>query len=244
VLARLRELRSAEPIREEARLDALLELDVAAPPGDLARSVLAGLRGERVGAARAAAVDPERALDRLLELDVATPPADLARRVLAGLAAQRTHGSPARVAPRPHGLRRLAGWALPIAAGVLVGLGGWALWHAGSGDGPAPDTQIAGVEPDPELLAALDVLEEWDLLMDMEQDLDLLFSTLDPADELLLEYQDEAGGGGSVPSPAREPETAPRAAPSRSDPTPGPTPGPRPGPTPDSTRGESRDPRG
>jgi len=76
------------------------------------------------------------------------------------------------------------------------------------------------------------VLEEWDLLMDMEQDLDLLFSTLEPADELLLEYQDEPGGGGSAPSPAREPETAPRALP------------PRPDPTPDPTSGKGRDARG
>jgi hypothetical protein len=41
--------------------------------------------------------------------------------------------------------------------------------------------------PDPQMLAALDVLEEWDLLM--QDDVDVLLSTLGPADLALLDYR-------------------------------------------------------
>jgi hypothetical protein len=43
--------------------------------------------------------------------------------------------------------------------------------------------------PDPKMLEAWDVLENWDLLT--RNDVDVILSTVQPADELLLEYQDE-----------------------------------------------------
>ncbi len=43
--------------------------------------------------------------------------------------------------------------------------------------------------PDPKMLEAWDVLENWDLLT--KNDVDVILSTVQPEDELLLEYQDE-----------------------------------------------------
>jgi hypothetical protein len=43
--------------------------------------------------------------------------------------------------------------------------------------------------PDPKMLEAWDVLENWDLLT--KNDVDVILSTVQPADELLLEFQDE-----------------------------------------------------
>ena len=43
--------------------------------------------------------------------------------------------------------------------------------------------------PDPKMLEAFDVLENWDLLT--KNDVDVILSTVQPADELLLDYQDE-----------------------------------------------------
>jgi hypothetical protein len=44
--------------------------------------------------------------------------------------------------------------------------------------------------PDAQMLAALDVLENWDLLMQGD-DVDALLSTLGTEEEVLLDYQDE-----------------------------------------------------
>jgi len=167
VLVRLREDRSSE-----LRLDRLLELaaEVRAPEG-LAAGVLAGLADARYDDAG----DPR--LDALLDLDrgVDVPPG-LAGRVLAGLARAR----------QP--VRRRRAWLYAVAAGVLLAFLGRVLWLR-TRPAPAREELVAHAapDPDPEMLAALDVLEEWDLLM--QDDVDVLLSTLAPADVALLDYR-------------------------------------------------------
>ena len=53
-----------------------------------------------------------------------------------------------------------------------------------------PQAPIELEEVDEELLASLDVLEAWELLND--EDLEILLSSLDPWDEVLLELEAEA----------------------------------------------------
>ncbi|MEW6073425.1 MAG: hypothetical protein AB1726_12650 [Planctomycetota bacterium] len=175
VLARLADSRAGESERD---LDRLLDLDRApAAPADLAPRVLAGL-----AAARRAEREEER-LDRLLDRVPAPPvPPALAGRLLAALAAEREAarrpGRLLRFLARPPA-RRLA------AAAVLVGLGlvAWRLvlgTPGRSGPGPADDP---GREA--ELIAWLDVLEPWELLM--SNDLDLTLAGIDPVDVTLAE---------------------------------------------------------
>jgi hypothetical protein len=169
VLARLRRERS-----EEVRLEGLLDAiggGVRVPEG-LAAGVLAKLAAER-----SERRDPaETRLDALLDLDrpIAVPEG-LAARVLAGLAL-------ARRAPR----RRLAPWATAAAASVaIVFFGRSLLVHTP----PVATVPTKGAEPppDPALLASLDVVEHWDELV--QGDVDVLLSTLGPADEALLDYR-------------------------------------------------------
>jgi hypothetical protein len=110
-------------------------------------------------------------------------------------------------------------WIYAAAAMIVAALLVWAMWpkHAGTvvpdmatNDGRAqtsPGAQSDGARelgerhdlhsnddrvaraPDPKLLEAIDVLENWDLLT--KNDVDVILSTVQPADELLLEYQDE-----------------------------------------------------
>jgi predicted anti-sigma-YlaC factor YlaD len=179
VLVRLREDRAAE-VRLERLLD--LDADLRAPRG-LAAGVLAGLARERF----ASGSDRNEArLDEILDLDrdVRVPPG-LAGRVLAGLSRERSLGrSPAR----PTLLRRRA-WLLAVAAGLLLAFLGRLYWLRARPDFHRTIEPIVQVEPapDPEMLAALDVLEEWDLLM--QDDVDVLLSTLGPADLALLDYR-------------------------------------------------------
>jgi hypothetical protein len=53
---------------------------------------------------------------------------------------------------------------------------------------PQADDHVARA-PDPKMLEAFDVLENWELLT--RNDVDVILSTVQPADELLLEFQDE-----------------------------------------------------
>jgi len=174
VLLRLREDR-----RAEYSLDLLLDLDAdVRAPANLAAGVLAGLAGERADAR----------LDALLDLDRdLRAPAGLADRVRAGLAAELGRArKPALTATRTR-VRRA--WYYAAAAGLLVALLGRAYWLRAR---PADDLALAPrvrVEPapDPGMLAALDVLEEWDLLM--QDDVDLLLGTMGPGDVALLDYR-------------------------------------------------------
>ena len=166
VLARLRRER-AEETKLEGLLDALEE--EIRPPAGLAAGILA-----RVAAERDDRLDALLALDR--EVDV---PAGLAGRVLAGLSRERR--KPRRIP-----------WTYAAAAGLALVLFGRFLWTRTRFEAPVPPTPnvlVAHDEtpPDPALLASLDVVEQWDLLM--QDDVDVLLSTLGPADEALLDYR-------------------------------------------------------
>jgi hypothetical protein len=169
--------------RSDAALDALLDRDQVAVPSGLAA---------RLGAALAAR--QERDLDQLLELDEVTAPAGLSSRLLVSLEAE--HAPPAR----KHPLRLLRSPLLYAAAAALVLF----LTLLGRDDVERGD-QVASLpvggraEPDPELLAALDVLERDELWSDTaaggslapgeDADLELLLSeSVDIDDELLLAY--------------------------------------------------------
>lgn len=179
--------------RGEARLDALLASDLVTVPHDLARRVAAGARAE-------AALDRVLALDR----DVATP-AGMSSRVLASLASERAHVHAVARRSRFALLRTRGVWFAAAAALVAT----LALWLARPKASASPEPQVVedstrssdpsrrGVPaqldsstPDAQMLAALDVLEHWDLLM--TNDVDVLLSTLAPADEAVLQDLDVA----------------------------------------------------
>jgi hypothetical protein len=162
-------------------LEGLLELDrVRAAPG-LPERVLAGL-----AEARASAVG-ERGLDLLLErVPAPAVPDGLAARVLAA-----TRPAPAR--PRFAVLRAALPWTAGLAAAGLLGVLAWrAARPAREEIAPAPGLRSAANAPnapnatrDAELLAALDVLERWDLLVD--DDVALFLASVDPVEEELLD---------------------------------------------------------
>lgn len=158
VLVRLQEDRAVE-----VRLDNLLDLDSKGAPEGLAADILARLAPER--AARAARLDALLDLDREVEV-----PAGLPARVLRGLERHR------RASADPSAARWSRAWKYAAAAGVLVA--GLVLYRSSRRTEPPPD---------PKMLAAIDVLEQWDLLM--QDDVDVLLSTLGPADEALLDYR-------------------------------------------------------
>jgi hypothetical protein len=233
VLVRLRAAREVQAAGRD--LDALLALDVGeSAPAALARRVLEGL-----AASRGTTASAEDALDRVLEharaVDV---PAGLAPRLRLRLAAERARSHPSA----PSRIRPLRRRALAAAAGLLVVAGAWGAWrwatrasasrstaqsglvarspHApnGSPDAPRPPRTIVEPgsvsAPDDELLAVIDVLEQWDVLM--HDDVDVLLSTsLSTADQSLLEDvssdallpagDDDAGqpGGANGPGPSK-----------------------------------------
>ena len=170
-------------LRREGGLEVLLEYPPAPeiPPG-LARRVLAGLARERSPAActrlpeHGALGDGE--LDELLgRLPAPRVPSGLAERVLQGVAE-------AREPRRAKSGRR--SWWLGVAAGLLVGLGFWG-WSVFRPAAPRVDLALgtgAELEADEELLTY--AVERWELLQD--EDLDLWLASLDPVDELLIEY--------------------------------------------------------
>lgn len=202
VLARLTSARAGR------ELDALLDLDRAIPPAGLADRVRTGARAE-VALDRLLELDPlpvppeglaarvaagarrreGEALESLLELDGAeAPPEGLSGRVLRGVA---PHRRPAlRRLRLVHALPRYAA----AAAAVLLVLG--ATWWIGGGEPrpmpePSPEeVALTGEEPDPELLAALEVLVDDSLWVESaEEDLELLLAEeLDPEVEVLLAY--------------------------------------------------------
>jgi hypothetical protein len=183
-----------EPIRADAELDLLLDRSEAEPaPAALARNVLAKLAGPR------RAEREDRALERLLTaVPEPAAPAGLAARVLAGLAEQRPASrAPGKAAPVRRDLRPAR--RIAVAAALLVGVGA-AAWLARERlvprpDGPEDARVVAGrpaapaadelIEtPSEELLASLDLLESWDLLVDAGVEADV--NALGPVDELLL----------------------------------------------------------
>ena len=151
-----------------------------------------------------------------MDRDVAVP-RGLAARVLSGLEAERALDDlgPRAVWPRSR-------WAWAAAAGLLLAFAGWAFWRNARIAQRAERDLVAGQAPparkgdvpDPQMLATLDVLENWDLLV--PEDVDVVLSTLGPADEALLEYQ-PGDAAAAPPSEKKPPEppaprpTAPRS---------------------------------
>lgn len=172
--------------RADRSLDDLLErADRHTSPAGLARRVLAGLESQRAAGARA-----EDPLDRLLERASAVDvPDHLARRVLAGLATER---APAR---RPILALRRTTWLAAAAAVLVVSLVVWIASRRSGTDEPPrvvvePRASDPAPAPDAKMLAAFEVLENWDLLMQPD-DVDPLLATIPTADEVLLDFQDE-----------------------------------------------------
>ena len=170
-------------VSRERALDGLLERLTApmAPPA-LAREVLARLAGARAPAAGEAAAQPcgpeAGDLECLLgHLPAPRVPSGLAARVLQGLALERE-------AYRPRSSRRR--WLVSAAAALVAALTlwGWSVLRP-----RAPSVELAQgtggeLEADEDLLAY--AVERWELLQD--EDLDLWLASLDPVDELLIEY--------------------------------------------------------
>ncbi len=218
VISRLRDAQQRD--LAETGLDALLDLDRSeAPPARLAESVLARLRTARESAtASVGAAEPsESRLEALLELDrVVSVPEGLASRVLAGLHTLRRDEARARRAPRF--AAKNVGWVLAVAALVVASWLAWTLRSRVPAPGSARGDQVAhgngepgsslpdgsttplATSPEPQMLAVLDVLEQWDLLM--HGDIDVLLSTLDPVE---LESIEEPPNTPAVP-----PESAPK----------------------------------
>lgn len=193
VLARLRARSAGSPAagpadvgseRHEHALDRLLSrADAPGPPGDLGARTLRGLREIR----------SDEALERLLErVEVGAPPTALVGDVLRAVESERARRTELL------GLGPRWGWA--AAALALLTCGAWIL----SG-GPQPDVSDDGGlrvavedEVDPELLAALDVLENWELLL--SDDVDVLLGGLGTfgdvaAGDLTAFPQDDLGQG-------------------------------------------------
>lgn len=187
-------------VRSELDLDRLLDLDaVVDVPAGLADRVRAGVRSES-------------GLEALL--DLAGPvevPAGLSADVLSGLAVHRE-----RKVGRLRLLRSVPVYA--AAAGLLLTALGVSLWNAGLDSGAPDDSivmteEVASVdssEPDPSLLAVLDIIENDGLWRDTEDgaevapeeaDLHLLLSdSLEMSDELLLTFLDEEEIETEIPS--------------------------------------------
>jgi hypothetical protein len=222
VISRLRDAQRRD--LAETGLDALLDLDRSeVPPPRLAESVLAHLRAERES--HAAPVDAVGArLDALLEADRAVSvPEGLTSRVLAGLRSVRLAEARARRVPRVAANR--IGWMLAAAALVVASWLAWTLRSRGVARLADRDTEIVRVggesggtsqpartppdagAPEPQMLAVLDVLEQWDLLM--HADIDVLLSTLDPVELEPIEEPVQAPDAPpeSTPKETREPRS-------------------------------------
>ncbi len=172
VLARLRSYRSS---RDGADLDRLLDLDRApATPTNLGARVLAGLSEAREAHRKTTSLDA--LLDMVPEPEV---PGRLADRVLVALEPVRRPAARFRLLER-RSLRTLAAAAMIVVLGIVA-------WRtlAGSAGGPDEPNPLTAI--DDELIAHLDVLERLPLLED--EDLDLMFLSVDPLDETLIEAE-------------------------------------------------------
>jgi hypothetical protein len=163
----------------KGELDELLELDrEPVIPTDLSSRVLTGLA--EVRHAEREEQREEHRLDTLLAL-VPEPvaPDGLAGRLLASLESAR------RPAPALRLLR--GGTVRMVAAAALVAVLGLVSWRAFGARAVEPGGSGEELVMEAELIASLDVLERWDLLV--TSDLDMLLTGLDPVIETLLEAE-------------------------------------------------------
>jgi hypothetical protein len=207
LLARLEPHRN-DPVVPERLLDSLLDRTrEVSVPFELAERML-----ERLNAARELQLDETR-LDRVLNrLPKPQPPEDLAERTLTRLAlARRQHvAAQPELATRARSIhpsqRRSSRLALAAAALVAIGFGAWLLGRAAfapqvddvdpsvaqgresTGPAVAPRERVID-EPPADLLASLDLLESWDLVLDDSVETDVL--SLGAYDALLLEVADQ-----------------------------------------------------
>ncbi len=185
------------------RLIARLRASLGESEGDPLDQLLEQVGGPVVpsglGASLASAVR-ERHLDE--QLDVALErvpapevPANLAGTLLSSLESERTvvaDVAPVAAGPASSGaasswLRSRVFWS--AAAALIVTLCGvWLLKREERRPFSSPEELISAIRAgDVELLEYLDVLENWDLLV--ADELDILLSSADPLDELLLDFE-------------------------------------------------------
>ena len=196
-----------------AKLDDALDFALAGNdvPAGLADRVLAGLAEERSAPASMDSKATGVTLDDLLErVPAPEVPTGLAARVLANLETVEAAESAAPLvgaSARPLPFFR---FGLAAAASVLAMFVGYRLWQPTPepwdgtprvADSTPDGDRLAPEQPDPELLASLDLLEEWDLLVaDTPADLDVVLGSLDDIEtELLLldTYVTSSGSGAS-----------------------------------------------
>ena len=202
LVRRLRQVESEASDAKEGALESLLAMDEVAIPTGLADRVREGVaearRGERLDAL----------LERALRVEV---PQDLGQRVLAGLEGERGRdllpptAPPSRTRGRILPLNR--GVLLKLAAAILVGASGVALWRGTLGPGgesseTPSDLLVQGLGDglpqmaslDEEVIENLSELLYWESIESlgpMERD---LLSQLDLTDEALLDSALEAEG--------------------------------------------------
>ncbi len=200
---------------EEALEELLASLPAPRLPDHLATRVLACLVAHRAGGADNHTERASNGLDRLLDLDraPATPP-NLAPRILAGLSSARTSQPgdecldalldrvPAPEVPAGLSARTIAalesarrpvvrfrflagGGARKIATAAAVLVLGFLAWRVFIGNAETPDEPSPEAPADAELIAALDVLQRWDLLM--SEDPNLQYASISPLEETLFE---------------------------------------------------------
>lgn len=155
----------------ELALDRLLSRDhLPTAPEGLGRRVLHAVQDRRA----------EAALESLLErVPIEPAPADLARRIVDALEGERVEAAGAnRVAhvTRHNQLIHLnLRWTWAAAALALLALGVWVVARSPEGEDPVHVAQedAAELDVDAELLASLDVLENWELLLSQDVDVQL-----------------------------------------------------------------------
>ncbi|MBV21204.1 MAG: hypothetical protein CMJ61_03450 [Planctomycetaceae bacterium] len=202
LVRRLRQVESESSDAKGGALESLLALDEVAIPTGLVGRVKAGVAEAR----------REDRLDALLERALRVEvPEDLGQRVLAGLEGERSRDRLVPTAPqsRPEGrtLPMSRGVLLKLAAAILVGASGVALWRGVLGPGSEnPETpsdllvqrqggelpQMASL--DEEVIENLSELLYWESIESlgpMERD---LLSQLDLTDEAVLDSALEAEG--------------------------------------------------
>ena len=171
--------RNGDERNQDRRLDALLDaVPAPAVPAGLAERVLARLEGER---------DARVVRGRLVPLRAwaAAAAVLLAAALLFAWRRSASSESPTGSVESP-----------PVSSGAPASPGASTRGAGASSDDPqrAPRRADPFADLDPELLASLDLLENWDALT--SDDLDLLLDELDEVDLALLEYLPNAEGGG------------------------------------------------